>query len=119
MAHTSHNKVKYNQFHQSLFTEKLWETCRAVLEQFKPLIIGGMDSYTQKIIFLTRKGIWLHRAMIACNWSNEGTIYLLGVLQSISILEPWRTQPIEATHMKTCVMLQMHALTGGNDVNFK
>jgi len=56
-AHMSHDKLDYNQFHQSLFTEKLWETCRAVLEQFKPLILGGMDSYTHKIILLTTKGI--------------------------------------------------------------
>jgi hypothetical protein len=53
MAHMSQDKLDYNQFHESLFTEKLWETCRAVLEQFKALIIGGMDSYTQKIILLT------------------------------------------------------------------
>ncbi len=51
MAHMSQDKLDYNQFHESLHTEK--ETCRAVLQQFKPLIIGGMDSYTQKIILLT------------------------------------------------------------------
>lgn len=98
----------------SLFTEKLWETCRAVLEQFKPLIVGGMDSYTQKIILLTTEGIWLHRAiLLAIDPIKEQYIYW-GCCRALASSSLGRPQPIEGTHMKTCVMLQIHALTGGN-----